>query len=150
MTVTQILYVCEKCGKTDAHVDRIAGCTVTVRLCPQCMTNWGIYVRALRVWAHYLEADWQERHAVDVRAAVRALTDCQRYREELCCLALRWLGREEAAQEQATAWDRERNETIAALRSLCAAFGDNDWSNDLHLADVVAKHLEPYLTGEAR
>lgn len=39
----------------------------------------------------------------------------------------------------------EREDTIAALRSLCEDHGDNDWDNDLHLADVVNKHLGNYL-----
>ena len=39
----------------------------------------------------------------------------------------------------------EREETIQHLRSLCADFGDNDWPNDLHLADVIDKHLGVHL-----
>ena len=35
--------------------------------------------------------------------------------------------------------------TRAALRRICAEFGDNDWSDDLHLADVIEKHLERHL-----
>lgn len=46
--------------------------------------------------------------------------------------------------------DRERATTIAALRSLCAEFGDNDWPDDLHLADVVEKHLGKHLHVSAR
>jgi hypothetical protein len=43
-------------------------------------------------------------------------------------------------------WDaRERAGTIAALRELCGHFGDNDWTDDLHLADVVEKHLGKHL-----
>ena len=37
----------------------------------------------------------------------------------------------------------------AALRRLCDDFGDNDWSDDLHLVDVIEKHLAPYLGDEA-
>jgi len=40
---------------------------------------------------------------------------------------------------------RERELVIAALRSLCEDFGDNDWDEDLHLADVVEKHLANHL-----
>lgn len=36
-------------------------------------------------------------------------------------------------------------DTRRALRSVCEKHGDNDWSDNLHLADVVTKHLEPYL-----
>jgi hypothetical protein len=39
----------------------------------------------------------------------------------------------------------EREEAVAALRSLCADFGDNDWPDDLHLADVIEKHLGKHL-----
>lgn len=39
----------------------------------------------------------------------------------------------------------EREQAIAALRSLCADFGDNDWPDDLHLADVIEKHLGKHL-----
>jgi len=39
----------------------------------------------------------------------------------------------------------EREETISALRGVCEDHGDNDWDNDLHLADVVNKHLGNYL-----
>jgi hypothetical protein len=38
-------------------------------------------------------------------------------------------------------WIAEREETVATLRSACEEFGDNDWSNDLHLSDVIDKHL---------
>lgn len=41
--------------------------------------------------------------------------------------------------------DGEREATIAALRILCGDFGDNDWLDDLHLADVVEKHLSKHL-----
>lgn len=37
--------------------------------------------------------------------------------------------------------------TRAALRELCRDFGDGDWSDDLHLADVVDKHLGRHLYG---
>jgi hypothetical protein len=47
---------------------------------------------------------------------------------------------------KARGWDDlEREKTISALRELCAAFGDNDWPNDLHLADVIEKHLGKHL-----
>ncbi len=39
----------------------------------------------------------------------------------------------------------ERADTIAALRSVCEDFGDNDWDPSLHLADVVEKHLARHL-----
>jgi hypothetical protein len=35
----------------------------------------------------------------------------------------------------------EREEAIAALRDICARHGDNDWPDNLHLRDVIEKHL---------
>ncbi len=32
-------------------------------------------------------------------------------------------------------------ETIAALRAACEEFGDNEWEDDLHPADIIEKHL---------
>lgn len=42
-------------------------------------------------------------------------------------------------------WVIEREETVAALRRVCATHGDNDWPPDLHLADVIEKHLRRHL-----
>jgi hypothetical protein len=39
----------------------------------------------------------------------------------------------------------ERLAAVAALRRVCAAHGDNDWPDNLHLADVIEKHLERHL-----
>lgn len=39
----------------------------------------------------------------------------------------------------------ERQQVVAVLRDVCRDHGDNDWPDDLHLADVVQKHLLPYL-----
>jgi hypothetical protein len=39
----------------------------------------------------------------------------------------------------------QREQTLAALRSVCADHGDNDWSDDLSLADVIEKHLHHHL-----
>ena len=39
----------------------------------------------------------------------------------------------------------ERAEAIQQLRSLCADFGDNDWDDNLHLADIIEKHLGKHL-----
>ena len=36
-------------------------------------------------------------------------------------------------------------QTRATLRRVCAEYGDNDWSDDLHLSDVIEKHLERHL-----
>lgn len=39
----------------------------------------------------------------------------------------------------------ERLGAIQALRKTCEYFGDNDWEPDLHLADIIEKHLCRYL-----
>ena len=40
---------------------------------------------------------------------------------------------------------KEREDTIAALRSICDEFGDNDWDENLYLPDVIEKHLSRHL-----
>lgn len=47
----------------------------------------------------------------------------------------------ETLEVSAVSWIKEREATVAALRSACEAHGDNDWPDDLHLADVIEKHL---------
>jgi hypothetical protein len=58
--------------------------------------------------------------------------------------ALRALGYE-GAEFDAAKWAVEREAAIAALRSLCADYGDNDWDSSLHLADVIEEHLVRHL-----
>lgn len=38
-------------------------------------------------------------------------------------------------------WIHERETTIHMLRSECARLGDNDWPDDLHIGDIIEKHL---------
>ena len=38
-------------------------------------------------------------------------------------------------------WIIEREAAIRVLRCVCSEFGDNDWPDDLHLSDVIEKHL---------
>lgn len=38
----------------------------------------------------------------------------------------------------------ERMGAIVALRGLCDQVGDNDWTDTLHLADILEKHLGKY------
>lgn len=57
-------------------------------------------------------------------------------------LCLQNLGQRE---RKASSWRLERNAAVAALREICARFGDNDWSDDLRLADVIEKHLSNHL-----
>jgi hypothetical protein len=47
-------------------------------------------------------------------------------------------------------WILERQEAIAQLRRICAEYGDNAWSDDLHLADILEKHLYRYLEADDR
>ena len=42
-------------------------------------------------------------------------------------------------------WIIEREQTVEALRLVCASHGDTNWTEDLNLADVVSKHLEIHL-----
>jgi hypothetical protein len=43
----------------------------------------------------------------------------------------------------------ERKEVIKYLRGVCKNWGDNDWGDDLHLVDILDKHLFYYLYHEA-
>ncbi len=61
-----------------------------------------------------------------------------------CC---RQLGYDDA-DVQKVAWINEREDAIAALRSACEDHGDNDWPDNLVLADVVEKHLVRYLNDQ--
>lgn len=58
--------------------------------------------------------------------------------------ALRNLGIEDPEVSKAR-WASERVEAICRLRALCAECGDNDWPDDLHLADIIDKHLGDHL-----
>ncbi|HEY3499036.1 MAG TPA: hypothetical protein VGK73_30300 [Polyangiaceae bacterium] len=62
---------------------------------------------------------------------------------QLLAQALRELGYEENRLAGAA---KQLEETRAVLRRVCAEHGDNDWSDDLHLADVVEKHLERHIS----
>jgi hypothetical protein len=42
----------------------------------------------------------------------------------------------------------EREATVNMLRTVCERFGDNDWTPQLHLADVIEKHLLRHLANE--
>lgn len=39
----------------------------------------------------------------------------------------------------------EREQVVEALRQVCEDHGDNDWGAELHLADVIEKHLRRHL-----
>lgn len=59
-----------------------------------------------------------------------------------CCKAL---GYDEDREAKHAAWILEREDAILSLRSLCEQFGDNDWHQNLHLSDIIDKHLLNYL-----
>jgi len=63
------------------------------------------------------------------------------YREQLSN-AIRELGNPEQLEAE---WRIERADVIACLRSACDNHGDNDWRDELHLGDVIQKHLIDYL-----
>ena len=63
---------------------------------------------------------------------------------ELLELYLRNLGYQ-SNEAQHVAWISERERTVSTLRWICAEHGDNNWPDDLHLADVIEKHLARYL-----
>jgi len=43
----------------------------------------------------------------------------------------------------------ERNDAIVMLRQVCEDWGDNDWADNLHLADIIEKHLWRHLEARA-
>ncbi len=44
-----------------------------------------------------------------------------------------------------SSWILEREAAIAQLRTICADHGDNDWDENLHLGDIIEKHLARHL-----
>jgi hypothetical protein len=57
------------------------------------------------------------------------------------CLRALGFDNAEAASIAHIAWIDERQAAVSALRDLCETFGDNDWPDELHLSDVIEKHL---------
>jgi hypothetical protein len=55
---------------------------------------------------------------------------------------------EEDPDFQRHQWTLERHQAIVVLRRICDYYGDNDWKDNLHLADIIEKHLEKYLEAE--
>lgn len=55
----------------------------------------------------------------------------------------------ESSEAKHAAWIAEREEAIAMLRGVCEDFGDNEWKEDLHLADIIEKHLARHLHAAA-
>ena len=63
---------------------------------------------------------------------------------EILRIAIGHLGGSTKTDEQ---WRVERYQVIASLRRICESHGDNDWDDNLHLADVIDKHLARHLDG---
>ena len=59
-------------------------------------------------------------------------------------LCLRELGIDDPEAGKAR-WVSEREQTVAILRMACDEHGDNEWEENLHLADVIEKHLIRHL-----
>lgn len=70
-----------------------------------------------------------------------------RLKEDRLALEREW-GRLQRTQDAMT---RERTDAIAYLRRLCERYGDNDWTDQMPLADILEYHLaEPLADGIAR
>lgn len=67
----------------------------------------------------------------------------------LLTIVLQELGYEDIAAGQAQ-WITEREAAIVQLRTLCEDFGDTEWDERLHLADVIEKHLGRHLYAAER
>jgi hypothetical protein len=50
-----------------------------------------------------------------------------------------------APERMLAARTAELHDVRMQLRALCAEFGDNDWPDELHLGDVIDKHLARHL-----
>ncbi|HXJ61945.1 MAG TPA: hypothetical protein VNU68_35345 [Verrucomicrobiae bacterium] len=59
---------------------------------------------------------------------------------EMLATALRGLGRD-APEWQLGRLISEREEAVATCRRICVEHGDNDWPDDLHLSDIIEKHV---------
>lgn len=81
------------------------------------------------------------------KARLNLQTERTRLKEDQLRLTREWekLGRAK------TAMQAERAEAIAYLRRLCERYGDNDWPDDLLLAEILEHHLaDPLMEGMAR
>ncbi len=62
-----------------------------------------------------------------------------------CDILASCLNRLEDHQQQSFSYIVERGAAIEALRELCSKFGDNDWTDDTPLADIISNHLGEHL-----
>lgn len=61
-----------------------------------------------------------------------------------CC---RELGYDDPEASKA-AWIAEKEEIKSVLREVCTDFGDTDYTDNLHLVDVIEKHLHRHLVAK--
>ena len=91
---------------------------------------------------------------IDPEERDRLLTEGGRFvYRELLSHALRGLGRPaeddpDRLRQRVAYLEGERAATVYALRRICEAHGDVDWTDDLYLPDVIEKHLARYLEGD--
>lgn len=76
------------------------------------------------------EAKWTEGEQAAYRAMLGVVLD-----------GLRSTGTTDDPSVRIAQLELYQSEIIAALRAACDEFGDNDWPDDLHVADVIEKHL---------
>lgn len=51
---------------------------------------------------------------------------------------------QDSDNQKLNALRQEREDVIKLLRSVCRHNGDNDWPDNLHLRDILDKHLFDY------
>ena len=79
------------------------------------------------------ERDWEAGNKAAWRAAIMYAAGQLGYDDPLA---------------KAAALIAERGEAIVVLREVCEEFGENDWTDNLHLADIVSKNLHRQLHRE--
>lgn len=69
----------------------------------------------------------------------RQFSDLSRLREVL--RSILGMGADDDPVVKLSQLATQRLEAVARLREACRRYGDNDWPDNLHLADVIEKHL---------
>lgn len=87
-------------------------------------------------WKSLLWGDEDERQFVRGQRAVWV---------SLLSQSLKELGYEITSQSLVGSLIKEREQAIQTLRQACDEFGDNEWSENLHLSDIISKHLTNHL-----
>lgn len=124
----------------------IAGLIITMSACCRLLLSDGQEntnmtdaeldrMRALAEAARYQSAPWSREYAQDLS---KLMAELERMR---VALGARNTEAEIIFLDKIERLQSQLNDTRAMLRIECARFEDNDWADDLHLADVVEKHL---------